>query len=406
MTTLERVEALVIGAGPAGLLVAREMARKGLEVTVIEEHLEIGEPNHCAGLLSIEGLKRIGVEAPPSYIQNSVKGGRVISPGGIIIELKDTRDRAYVVDRAAFDRNLAEQAVDLGADIRKGLRVRELVLKDGRVEGAKGRDWEFRADVPIDAEGGARTLAGQLGLIREGGGALIGVNVEVSGVEVEPEMVEVWLGSSIAPGFFAWVIPLGDGEARCGLACKTGDAQERLERFVKKRFRNGEMGAIRGGLVFTGGPLKRTYGDGIILVGDAAGQTKPTTGGGVILGGLCAIEAGRIAADALERGNTSSSFLRSYQESWRKSLGREFSHMLAARRLFERLSDHQIDNLFRVVKEEECIGELLKSQLQGADLDMQSGIISLVLKEPWLNMILLKSLGSMALETVKRGLGI
>ncbi|MBS7638011.1 NAD(P)/FAD-dependent oxidoreductase, partial [Candidatus Bathyarchaeota archaeon] len=191
MTTLERGEALVIGGGPAGLLAAREMAKRGFKVTVIEEHPEIGEPNHCAGLLSIEGLKRIGVEPSPNFIHNRVKGGRVISPGGIIIELKDTRDRAYVVDRAAFDRRLAEQAMEAGAEIREGLRARELILKEGKVEGARGRGWEFMAEVTIDAEGGVRTLARQLGLVRAGDGALTGVNVEVSGVDVEPEMVEV-----------------------------------------------------------------------------------------------------------------------------------------------------------------------------------------------------------------------
>lgn len=404
MTTLERGEALIIGGGPAGLLAAREMAKRGLEVTVIEEHPEVGEPNHCAGLLSVEGLKRIVVDPSPNYIQNKVKGGRVISPGGIIIELEDTRDRAYVVDRAAFDRNLAEQAVDLGADIRKGLRARELVLKDGKVEGARGRGWEFMAEITIDAEGGARTLARQLGLVWGGGGALQGVNVEVSGVDVDPEMVEVWLGGSIAPGFFAWVIPLGSGEARCGLACKTGDAPRRLERFVERRFKGGKMGPIRGGALFTKGPIERTYGDGIILVGDAAGQTKPTTGGGVILGGICAIEAGRTAAEALMRGDPSSSLLRRYQESWRKILGREFSQMLAIRRVFERLSDQQIDRIFRTVKEEDWFLNPLLSQLKEADMDMQSGLIGQILREPRITKILLKSLGSLAAEEIMRRL--
>ncbi len=404
MTTLERGEALVIGGGPAGLLAAREMAKRGLEVTVIEEHPEIGEPNHCAGLLSIEGLKRIGVEPSPSFIHNRVKGGRVISPGGMIIEFKDTRDRAYVVDRAAFDRRLAEQAMEAGVEIKEGLRARELILKGGKVEGARGRGWEFMAGVTIDAEGGARTLARQLGLVRAGDGALTGVNVEVSGVDVDPEMVEVWLGGSIAPGFFAWVIPLGSGEARCGLACKTGDAPRRLERFVERRFKGGRMGPIRGGNLFIKGPIKRTYGDGIILVGDAAGQTKPTTGGGVILGGICAIEAGRTAAEALMRGDPSSSLLRGYQESWRKILGREFSQMLATRRAFERLSDQQIDRIFRTVKEEGWIMDILLSQLKEADMDMQSGFIGQILREPRITKILLKSLGSLVAEEIMRRL--
>jgi digeranylgeranylglycerophospholipid reductase len=406
MRTRERGEALVIGGGPAGLLAAREISRLGVEVTLIEEHHSIGEPNHCAGLLSIEGLKRIGVEPSPDYVQSRIKGGRVISPGGIAIEFTGAKDRAYAVDRGIFDRHLAEQAMDSGADIRTGLRARELIIRDGRVEGARGRGWEHRAGVTIDAEGGARALARQLGLNGGGDGALSGANVEVSGVDVEPEMVEVWLGSSIAPGFFAWVIPLGSGEARCGLACKTGDAPERLIRFVERRFNRGRLGPLRGGVVLTGGPLRKTYGDGILLVGDAAGQTKPTTGGGVILGGLCAIEAGRTAARALERGTSSPSFLRRYQESWRRALGREFSHMMVARRIFEGLSDRQMDRLLSAVKEEEWIMGLLGSQLQEADLDMQSGIIGHILREPRLTGILLKTLGGIVSEGIMRRLSI
>ncbi|MBS7637941.1 hypothetical protein KEJ49_03490, partial [Candidatus Bathyarchaeota archaeon] len=197
---------------------------------------------------------------------------------------------------------------------------------------------------------------------------------------------------------------LGGGEARCGLACKTGDAPSRLERFVGKRFKGGRMGPIRGGNLFIEGPIKRTYGDGIILVGDAAGQTKPTTGGGVILGGICAIEAGRTAADALKRGDPNSSLLRRYQESWRKILGREFSQMLAIRRVFERLSDQQIDRIFKTVKEEDWIMDLLLSQLKKADMDMQSGLIGQILREPRITKILLKSLGSLAAEEIMRRL--
>ncbi len=403
MSTKERGEALIIGGGPAGLLAAREVARRGVKVTLLEEHQEIGEPNHCAGLLSIEGLRRIGVEPSPNYIQNRVKGGRAISPGGIIIELRGAKDRAYVVDRAAFDRRLEEEAIEAGATILKGLRARELILDGGRVEGARGKGFELRAEMTIDAEGGARALAGQIGLGRRDG-ALFGVNVEVSGVDVDPEMVELWLGGETAPGFFAWVIPLGDGEARCGLACSTGDAPKRLERFIERRFKGGRPGPLRGGILFTQGPIERTYGDGIILVGDAAGQSKPTTGGGVILGGLCAIMAGRTAAAALERGNCGASFLRSYQDSWRKTLGGEFSQMLAVRRIFERLSDEQMDRIFRAIKGEGGMEELLSNQLQEWDLDMQSRIIGRLLREPRLIKALMKGLGTIALEEILRRL--
>ena len=397
---MDRTETVVVGAGPAGLLAACEIAGRGVEVRVLEEHSVVGQPNHCAGLLSVEGLRRLGVKPSSDFVQHEITGGKIYSPSGAAIEIAGNRTRAYAIDRAAFDRFLAEVAAGEGVEVETRRRVKDLLINNGRIEGVHGRDWEIQAQVVVDAEGAGAPLVREVGLSPRMLGALAGVNVEVSGVDVEPHKVEVWLGSDIAPGLFAWVIPLGDGTARCGLACSSGDAIERLKRFLDRRFSGARCSPPRRGVILTGGPARRTYWDGLLLVGDAAGQTKPTTGGGVILGGLCALEAGRTAAEAVEAGDCSARFLQRYQKAWMASLGREFTSMHAARRLMNRLSDDRIDRLFEAFGQE-GLEETVRGLVEEGDMDMQSGVIRAALREPRLRKVLVRGVGRLALGELR-----
>ncbi len=395
-----RAEAVVVGAGPAGLLAAREIASKGFGVRVFEEHQAVGEPSHCAGLISAEGLSRLGVEPSEDFVQQEILGGRVYSPGGECVEFRCRRTRAFAVDRTAFDLCLADSARGEGAEIETGSRVEELLLTDGGVGGVKGRGWETRSCLVVDAEGASAGLLKGSGLLPHPQEALAGVNVEVGGVELEPQMVEVWLSGEIAPGLFAWVIPTGEGAARCGLACRGGGAVERLDRFLGRRFGTVEASKPRGGLVLTGGPISRTYSGGLLVAGDAAGQTKPTTGGGVVMGGLCAVEAGKTAVEALEAGDTSARFLERYQRAWSSSLGGEFRSMLLSRRLLDRLPDERIDRAFASFKGEGLEGELERLVEEG-DMDLQGGVIRAALRDRRLFGIALKAAGRLALGELR-----
>ncbi len=390
-----RAEAVVVGAGPAGVIAARELARMSIEVTVYEEHAVVGEPNHCAGILSVEGLQRLGVRLDQDFIQNEVAGGTAFSPDGTDISIKGSRTRAYVVDRGVFDRNLAEQAMDRGAEVETGQAVTALLRQGGRVTGVRGRAFSTRSDIVIDAEGAAGFLARSVGLPRPSEGVLSGVNVEVSGVTAEPGMVEVWLGQGLALGLFAWVTPIREGTARCGLACSEGDARSRLEVFLRERFREYGAGEPRSWPVLTGGPVERTYGDGILLVGDAAGQTKPTTGGGVIFGGLCAVEAARAVKGAYNTGDFSAGSLARYERAWKAELGDEFSSMLAIRRFLNGISDDRMDRLFASTKRS-GLEPVLEELVEKGDMDMQSGVVRAALTNPSLMRVLVSTLGRMA----------
>jgi len=395
-----KAEAIVVGGGPAGLIAARELASRGVEVKAYEEHTVIGEPNHCAGILSVEGLARLDVKPSPEFIQHVVRGGVAYSPDGTPIRITGSRTRAYIVDRAAFDRHLAGQAEDAGAELILGHRVRELLVEENRVAGVLGNDGPVDAEVVIDCEGTAGFLARSVGLGPPERGVLSGINTEVSGVEVEPGMVEVWLGEDVAPGFFAWVAPMGDDSARCGLACESSDAKVLLEKFLEKRFGETEHTIPVRWPVLKGGPVAKTYGEGLLLVGDVAGQTKPTTGGGVIFGGLCAVEAAKTVCSALKADDCSAEYLSRYETAWEELLGREFSSMLAARRFADGISDDRKDRLFGSLKSSGLEGTLERLVEEG-DMDMQSGVLRSALTHPGMIGVLVSSLGRLALAELR-----
>ena len=394
-----RTEAAVVGAGPAGLIAARELAGRGFEVRVFEEHPLIGEPRHCAGILSVEGLKRLGVPPDGDFIQDEIRGGTVFSPGGEGITITSPRTRALTVDRAIFDRFLAGMALDEGAEIETGCRVDELSTRDGRVVGVGG-DADFRAQVVVDAEGVPGALARRIGLPRPGEGILAGVNVDMPHLEMERGMVEVWLGEDLAPGLFVWVVPMGEAGVRCGLATERGDAFELVKGFIKRRFGVEEHAEPVRWPVLTGGPVERTYADGLLLVGDVAGQVKPTTGGGVVLGGMCAMMAAEVAAEAIEAGDASARFLRRYEERWRGLLGREFSTMLGARRFINRISDDNMNRVFDSLKAS-GLEPTLERFVEEGDMDVHSGVLRKALTHPGMLRVLVGSLGRLAVGELR-----
>lgn len=364
-------EVAVVGAGPAGLIAAREAARRGAHVLVLEEHEQVGLPVECAGLLSLRGLRAIGLRPDGRFVLNKFRAAVFYSPSGLQLRVEAPEPVACVVDRHQLDLALADMAVSAGAELMLGRQVRRARVKPVCVE-LRGPWGSARAELVVVAEGFRSRLVWQLGLrTLDWRRVLPSSQVEIRAPGLEDDCVEVHLGRRVAPGLFAWAIPLGDGRARVGLACRGVDPRRMLRVFLKRRFGLRGVRTPYSGSVLVCGPIPKTYSERALVVGDAAGQAKPTTGGGVVLGGMCASIAGRVAAGAVREGDCSEGALRAYELAWRRLLGAEFSAMLKLRRLLDRMPDGLLDALFKLASE---LG--LPSRVhEVADMDFQSSLL-------------------------------
>jgi digeranylgeranylglycerophospholipid reductase len=355
---------IVVGGGPCGSFTAFNLAKQGANVTVFEEHGEIGVPCHCPGHLSIKGLKRLGLyPLPEEIVENTFYGAIFHSPKGKSFSVRFSQPVTCVVNRVLFDKYIAEMAENVGARYCLNSRVESLIIEDGLVKGVTVKqngkaNEKFFAKIVIDAEGISSRilrLAGLSGLNRH---MLVnGVQAEVENIKAtEPDMVEIFLGKDYAMGFYAWLIPIGDGKAKVGLAAKTGNPKELLSRLMfkhpvaSKGVHTARIIQIGFHPLTLGGPVTKSYSNGFLTVGDAASQVKPTTGGGVIFGMTCARVAAEVAYEALSKNDFSSGFLSAYQRRCKEILGFDVKAMLRIRKMLDVMSDEKIDDAISLCK--------------------------------------------------------
>jgi geranylgeranyl reductase family protein len=354
-------EAIVVGGGPVGSYAALNLAKLGVEVTVYEEHSEIGLPSHCAGHLSIRSLSNIGLyPLPRGIIENTFSAANFYSAIGTKFSLQLSQPVTAAVNREQLDKYLAAQAEASGARFILNAPVQSLILSNGFVKGVsiKRQDGEKeKADskITLDAEGVASRLLRQTGLTTlKPEGLVYAVEAEVENVkDAEPDAVEVYFGSAYAPGFYGWLIPRLDGSAKVGLATKKGDPREFLRELMSKhpvaskKLGKSRITKIGYHAISLSGPIEKAYANGFLAVGDCASQVKPTTGGGVIFGLTCAKIAAEATSEALKRDDVSSDFLQIYQKRCADLLNFDFSVMLRLRRFLDSLSDEKMDEVLR-----------------------------------------------------------
>ncbi|MBN2013971.1 MAG: NAD(P)/FAD-dependent oxidoreductase [Candidatus Altiarchaeota archaeon] len=320
----------VIGGGPAGSLAALSCVREH-SVEIYEEHLT--QPVQCAGLVSKSGLQRLNISPSKDFILNGVSSARIFSPSGESFLVDGREIKAYVLDRRKFDRFLLDSAVDAGAVlVNEGVRDLNSIEAD-RVVLATGTNYQIQHRLGLDKP--TRFL--------------VGVQYELE-VESDPDVVELHFN---VPGFFSWVIPVRD-YARVG-CCSMLNPTPHLDRFLKGlsaagRVRDPRILARNYGVIPLHEPNLRTDYGRIITVGDAAGQVKASSGGGIVMGGIAA----------------GFSSLPDYERSWRSAIGWELRLHLWIHNLLSRLSDNSKDRLFSLISEHK---QLLEN---GGDMDSAS----------------------------------
>ncbi len=389
----EGQDAVVVGGGPAGSSAALGLANRGIPVAVFEEHPEIGIPSHCAGHLSIRGLEALGLyPLPKGIVENTFSCANFYSPNGYRFGVRLAKPVTCAVNRTLFDKYLAEKAEAAGARYFLDRRVESLIVSNNLVKGvnvtekATSHTQIVSAKIVVDAEGVSSRLLRQTGLQPFDGTKLVyTVEAEVENVkDVEEHAVEVYFGKNYANGLYGWLIPLGDGSAKLGLAVRKGNPKEFLSRLVRKhpvaskQLRAAKLRRTVFHSIPLGGPIRKSYANGFLAVGDCASQVKPTTGGGVIFGITCARVASEVGAKAFEKQDLSEEFLSLYQQRINEILGFDVRVMLAARQILNGTSDERIE---RVMHFADRAG--LSSALRNVEeIDFQGRSILKVAKKP------------------------
>jgi len=380
---------VVIGGGPIGSWVAYKLARMGYGAAVVERKEKSGGSVCCTGIISRECVDLFAIDE--SVIFRWVNSARLFSPSGKLLRLWRQEPQAAIVDRAAFNVALASRAQDRGVEYVLNSPVRNIEVGDDRVRIEAVRQGEklvFEARVAVIASGFASTLSEELGLGRVGD-SVMGAQAEVEAIGVDE--VEVYCGQEIAPSFFAWLVPTSPRRALVGLLSRRNPGVY-LRKLMSSLLAAGKIASAEVELSYGGIPLKplpRTCGERLVVVGTAAGQVKPTTGGGIYYGLLCADIAANNLHRALKTNDLSAKSLAGYERGWKRKLGRELKTGYWARKFYERLSDRQVDRVFDIIESSGILEALLKAD--DLSFDWHGGVVSRVIGHT----VFLKAVGAM-----------
>lgn len=377
---LIETDVLVVGAGPAGSLTAKHAALKGVDVILIDKKSEIGSPKRCAEGVSKEGLKKLHIEPTSRWVTKELMGVRLIAPNGNSVWLNEEKvklpEAGYILERKVFDKHMAMDAARAGAKIMiktiaTGLRREEDHLV-ATVE-TMGQEFEIKAKIVVGADGPESRVGRWVGLKT----TLKPKNMEscaqfeMANVKMEdPNSIEFYFGT-VAPGGYAWIFPKGDDIANVGLGILSTEtdktAYQHLLEFVENNpaTRDAQPVELNIGGDPVGGMLKELVTDNFMLVGDAASQVNPLTGGGIIAAMEAGSYAGGVAAAAVKSGDCSAENLQKYQERCEENIGAKFQRDLKVKDYLQSLSDEELNSIADAFQDIELnnvnTAELIKS---------------------------------------------
>lgn len=349
-------DVVIAGGSISGLLCAREIASAGHSVLVLEKDHEIGTPEHCGGLISMAALDGLGIVPRSRTLNHAIESAVVSSPSGKEFTIDAARQRVVGISRRELDKQAAGQAQRRGARILAGVPFR------GTAPGAaRTGDGDVRCRLVVDARGVTSALA------RDRAGALQSAQYEVHADWIERGRVRVMFDNKKYPGFFAWVIPSSSGAGKVGAAGRGINPARALDSLLSSMGRHSVLRRIFAP-VWVRGPAAGFVRDDMVTIGDAAGQAKPTTAGGIFSCGMGGIFAGRAISEFLRSGSRRD--LLAYQREWDGKFRQEFDRQLAARGILERLENRTIDGLF-----DSITPEVTREISQNEDFDFHTGSI-------------------------------
>jgi digeranylgeranylglycerophospholipid reductase len=364
----------VIGAGPSGSMLSRLLADKGHSVALLEEHEQPGHPVNCSGIIGLEAFQRF--DLPQLPIIREIDSFQFHSPGGSTLHYQHPNPLAVAVNRAKFDEQMAMQAVEAGATLMTSSRVNQIVVEnDGVHLNINQNSATVKCKLLAIATGAGSKLIKDAGLGSDQQ-FVFGAQTECETTELKD--VEIFFGQDITPFNFAWIIPLQTHHAKIGLICEKNPTDS-LKRFLANAENAGKVIARSANIqnsLLPLTPIKRSYSNRTIVVGEAAGQLKTITCGGIYYGLLAAEIGAEALSAALEKNYFGADALSIYERRWKKLLGKELEIGLCLRSAFKKISDSKIDSLFEIASK----NGLMKLIREKANFDWHYDLISAIFR--------------------------
>ncbi len=345
---------IVVGAGPAGSMAAWQAARMGAKVLLLEKDREVGTPVRCAEAVGKSGLEAlIEYPAPAHWIASEIRKFRLFAPDGTPVYV-NINEIGYVLHRRLFDYDLALKATRAGATLLTHARVFDVIKSDGYVTGVKvsldGENLEVHGRVVIAADGVESRVARWAGI--DSGTPLREMETcaqyTLANIGIEPDTCDFYFSRDFAPGGYAWAFPKGEGTANVGLGISGNYARKKspeefLEIYLERFFPAGSAVSKTVGGVPVDKTLRDIVADGFMIVGDAAHQTNPISGGGIISGMTAGKIAGEVAAKSIKNGNVSRKALLPYARQWHKNVGKSHQRYYRLKEALMKFEDSQFN---------------------------------------------------------------
>jgi digeranylgeranylglycerophospholipid reductase len=357
------IDAIVIGAGPAGTACAKKLAENGFFVKVYDKRAEIGSPKRCGEGLSEASQNFVG-KIPERCIAQKIKGARLYAPDGRYLDAILT-EGGFVLERKVFDKWLAEEAVKVGAQVQANTFISGLIKdNNGYFTGVKGEflgnEFEEKAKVVVCATGAESPLRNQaLGVFSKLNLVDSCIQYEMANVDMVPDLIHIYLSSVLAPRGYVWVFPKGEHRANVGLGIIPQEKKPGvyLNEFMKlhPEISKGSILEVNAGCVPVGGMVKDMVTNGFVLCGEAANHVNPIHGGGIKEAVISGQMAADVIAECLRKNDVSKKALSKYNDVWWEKRGDHLKRVEKLRETLEKLSDHDLNDLVDALKPEDII---------------------------------------------------
>jgi len=360
-------DVVVVGAGPAGSMTAKWAAKGGARVLMIEKRQEIGSPVRCGEGISRSWLDSVGITLDAKSVARQVKGAKIVAPNGSSFYLSEKmagNEVGIVLERVFFDKLLARDAVKAGADLMLKTSAVKLLKTGDKVTGVKMKSWGETKDIKCGCVVGADGFESQVG-------RWAGINTSLAPRDItscfqyrltninhEADYCEFVLGSK-APGGYIWIFPKNEDTANVGIGMQLtklkdpADVKKYLDKYIQNdpRLKKGRPLELVSGAVSICAPIDKAIGSGILLVGDAARQIDPITGGGISNSCKAAKVAGEVLARATREKDFSERSLQRYEKGWRDLIENHLYRNWMAKEKLVTLSDDTFNKVIATLNE-------------------------------------------------------